>query len=86
MAAEAGFVSAASAVSGVVETAGRTNLHALPRISWDGRLRSLRAMRVMLSGSVLPRQRMASASGSGDIERETQPDAALASMVLSVRA
>jgi peptidoglycan/xylan/chitin deacetylase (PgdA/CDA1 family) len=78
MAAEAGFVSAASAVSGVVETAGRTNLHALPRISWDGRLRSLRAMRVVLSGSVLPRQRMASVTGSGDIEREAHPDATLA--------
>ena len=29
---------------------GRTNLHALPRIAWDGRRRSLRVMRVMLSG------------------------------------
>jgi peptidoglycan/xylan/chitin deacetylase (PgdA/CDA1 family) len=57
MAEEAGFVSAASALSGVVEPAGRTNLHALPRISWDGRLRSLRAMRVLLSGVMLPRSR-----------------------------
>ena len=51
MAEEAGFVSAVSAIPGVVQTAGRTNLHALPRIAWDGRLRSLRAMRVMLSGA-----------------------------------
>jgi peptidoglycan/xylan/chitin deacetylase (PgdA/CDA1 family) len=50
MAGEAGFASAVSAISGVVEAEGRTNLHALPRISWDGRQRSLRAMRVILSG------------------------------------
>ena len=50
MAAEAGFASAASATSGVVEAEGRTSLHALPRIAWDGRQRSLRVMRVMLSG------------------------------------
>jgi peptidoglycan/xylan/chitin deacetylase (PgdA/CDA1 family) len=50
MAEEAGFASAVSAVSGVVEPAGRSNLHALPRIAWDGRQRSLRAMRVILSG------------------------------------
>jgi peptidoglycan/xylan/chitin deacetylase (PgdA/CDA1 family) len=54
MAEEAGFVSAASAIPGVVETEGRTNLHALPRISWDGRQRSLRAMRVILSGVTFP--------------------------------
>jgi peptidoglycan/xylan/chitin deacetylase (PgdA/CDA1 family) len=47
---EAGFASAVSAIPGIVEAVGRTNLHALPRISWDGRLRSLRAMRVLLSG------------------------------------
>jgi hypothetical protein len=78
MAAEAGFVSAASALSGVVETAGRTNLHALPRISWDGRLRSLRTMRVMLSGSMFPRSRRAFPVRSDDIECEAQPGAAFA--------
>jgi peptidoglycan/xylan/chitin deacetylase (PgdA/CDA1 family) len=50
MAAEAGFASAASAIPGVVETEGRTNLHVLPRIAWDGRQRSLRVMRAVLSG------------------------------------
>ena len=50
MAEEAGFMSAVSTIPGVVEAEGRTNLHALPRISWDGRLRSLRALRVLLSG------------------------------------
>ena len=54
MADEAGFASAASAIPGVVEAEGRTNLHALPRIAWDGRQRSLRAMRVILSGVTFP--------------------------------
>jgi peptidoglycan/xylan/chitin deacetylase (PgdA/CDA1 family) len=54
MAAEAGFTSAASAIPGIVEAEGRTNLHALPRIAWDGRQRSLRVMRVMLSGFAYP--------------------------------
>jgi len=55
MAAEAGFTSAASAIPGVVEAEGRTSLHALPRIPWDGRLRSLRALRVIVSGGGLGR-------------------------------
>jgi peptidoglycan/xylan/chitin deacetylase (PgdA/CDA1 family) len=54
MADQAGFASAASAISGVVAAEGRTNLHALPRIAWDGRQRSLRAMRVILSGVTFP--------------------------------
>jgi peptidoglycan/xylan/chitin deacetylase (PgdA/CDA1 family) len=54
MAAEAGFASAASAISGIVQAEGRTNLHALPRIAWDGRQRSLRVMRVILSGITFP--------------------------------
>jgi hypothetical protein len=51
MAEEAGFVSAVSTIPGVIEPAGHTPLLALPRISWDGRRRSMRAMRVILSGS-----------------------------------
>jgi peptidoglycan/xylan/chitin deacetylase (PgdA/CDA1 family) len=51
MAREAGFSSAVSTIAGIVDTTGRTNLYALPRIAWDGRLRSLRAMRVLLSGA-----------------------------------
>jgi len=50
MAEEAGFISAVSSIPGIVEAEGKTNLHALPRIAWDGRQRSLRAMRVILSG------------------------------------
>lgn len=53
MAQEAGFSSAVSVIPGIVETKGRSNLHALPRISWDGRLGSLRMMRVILSGTGL---------------------------------
>ena len=63
MAEEAGFISAASAISGVVEIEGRTNLYALPRISWDGRRRSLRIMRVLLSGIMFPRARPVARGG-----------------------
>lgn len=52
MAAETGFASAVSSMPGVVQNAGRSDLYALPRIPWDGRLQSLRALRVMLSGSL----------------------------------
>jgi peptidoglycan/xylan/chitin deacetylase (PgdA/CDA1 family) len=50
MAQEIGVASAATVLPGVVESKGYSNLHALPRIAWDGRQRSLRMMRVMLSG------------------------------------
>jgi peptidoglycan/xylan/chitin deacetylase (PgdA/CDA1 family) len=55
LAGQAGFASAVTALPGVVLAEGRSNLHALPRIAWDGRQRSLRVMRVMLSGVMLPR-------------------------------
>ena len=51
---ELGFASAVSTIPGIIQAEGRTNLHALPRISWDGRRRSLRAMRVLLSGIAFP--------------------------------
>lgn len=60
MAEEVGFASSVSALPGVVQTEGRTNLHALPRIAWDGRVRSLRAMRVLLSGVTFPQVRATS--------------------------
>ncbi|OAF17914.1 polysaccharide deacetylase family protein [Bradyrhizobium neotropicale] len=50
MAEEAGFASAVSTIPGIVDAEGRTNLRALPRISWDGRVRSLRILRVLVSG------------------------------------
>jgi peptidoglycan/xylan/chitin deacetylase (PgdA/CDA1 family) len=64
MAAEAGLASAVSAIPGVVEAQGRTNLHALPRIAWDGQQRSLRVMRVMLSGIPFPAVKRASSKKS----------------------
>ena len=51
MAEELGFASAATTLPGVVEAKGYTNLRALPRVAWDGRQRSLRMMRVILSGA-----------------------------------
>jgi peptidoglycan/xylan/chitin deacetylase (PgdA/CDA1 family) len=57
LAREAGFASAVTALPGIVEAEGRSNLHALPRIAWDSRQRSLRAMRVILSGIMLPETR-----------------------------
>jgi peptidoglycan/xylan/chitin deacetylase (PgdA/CDA1 family) len=63
LADEAGFTSAVTGISGVVESEGRTRLHALPRIAWDGRQHSLRMMRVILSGITFarpPRQRASS--------------------------
>jgi peptidoglycan/xylan/chitin deacetylase (PgdA/CDA1 family) len=74
MAAEADFVSAVSAISGTVQPAGRSNLHALPRIAWDGRLRSLRAMRTILSGAMFPRP--SSALERGAVERSARSDEA----------
>jgi peptidoglycan/xylan/chitin deacetylase (PgdA/CDA1 family) len=53
LAADAGFVSAVTAVPGVIWPQRRSDLHELPRIAWDGRRRSLRAMRVMLSGMTI---------------------------------
>jgi hypothetical protein len=54
MAAEFGFTSAVSTIPGMVQPEGRTDLHALSRIAWDGRSHSLRAMRVLLSGAMFP--------------------------------
>ena len=50
MAQQTGYLSAVTALPGIVETRGRSNLYALPRVAWDGRQRSLRMMRVILSG------------------------------------
>jgi peptidoglycan/xylan/chitin deacetylase (PgdA/CDA1 family) len=58
MAQETGYASAVTAVPGIVETRGRSNLHALPRVAWDGRQRSLRMMRVILSGAFFAQARV----------------------------
>lgn len=59
LAEQAGLVSAASAIGGVAQSEGGTNLHELPRIAWDGRSRSLRALRVLMAGVTLPRAKAA---------------------------
>jgi len=71
MATEAGFASAVSSIPGVVRNAGRSDLHALPRISCDGRLQSLRALRVMISGSLFAYPRP-----PGSIDKEDIADGA----------
>jgi peptidoglycan/xylan/chitin deacetylase (PgdA/CDA1 family) len=45
----AGFASAVTAQPGLIDPLKAPNLHALPRIAWDGRL-PLRALRVLLAG------------------------------------
>jgi peptidoglycan/xylan/chitin deacetylase (PgdA/CDA1 family) len=50
LAQEAGFVSAVTAQPRVVRAQDAGAPHALPRISWDGRWRSLRTLRVLTSG------------------------------------
>lgn len=54
MTQEAGFASAVSDIPGIVEAGGRTNLHTLPRVAWDGRQHSLRMLRVILTGMNFP--------------------------------
>jgi peptidoglycan/xylan/chitin deacetylase (PgdA/CDA1 family) len=51
------FASAVTAEEGVITAGEDTNVMALPRITWDGRRRSLRAMRVILSGITVSRRK-----------------------------
>ena len=80
LAEQAGFASAVTALPGIVLADGRSNLHALPRIAWDGRQRSLRAMRVMLSGVMLHAQR----HGRVDPDRIAQSDRTWAKRISAV--
>lgn len=59
LAEEAGFLTAVSAGPGVVHADGKSNLLALPRIAWDGRRKSVRALRAVLSGITLRREQEA---------------------------
>lgn len=67
MAAEAGFASAVSSIPGVVQNAGHSDLQALPRITCDGRLQSLRALRVMISGRLFTHPRPPGSIDNEDI-------------------
>lgn len=53
MTKELDFRSGVTAQAGVVWADGRSDLHVLPRIGLDGRRRSLRALRVRLSGTCI---------------------------------
>lgn len=50
------FASAVTAEPGVITANEQTALMSLPRITWDGRRRSLRAMRVILTGVTVARK------------------------------
>ena len=51
------FTSAVTAEPGVITATEQTGIMSMPRITWDGRRRSLRAMRVILSGITVARKR-----------------------------
>jgi peptidoglycan/xylan/chitin deacetylase (PgdA/CDA1 family) len=57
LAKEAGFASAVTTLPGIIQAEGRSNPHALPRIAWDGRQRSLAVMRALLSGMMAAKDR-----------------------------
>jgi peptidoglycan/xylan/chitin deacetylase (PgdA/CDA1 family) len=57
LAKDAGFAGAVSARPGLVVPAGGTDALCLPRIAWQGRPGSLRALRVVLSGLTMRRER-----------------------------
>ena len=57
IASQLDFTSAVTAEPGVITATGQTGIMAMPRISWDGRRRSLRAMRVILSGITVAKKR-----------------------------
>jgi len=50
------FASAVTAEPGVITANGQTGLMSMPRITWDGRRRSLRTMRVILTGVTVARK------------------------------
>lgn len=57
LAREAGFVTAVSAKPGLIGRDGQPDLMQLPRIAWDGRRTSLRALRAVLSGISVRREK-----------------------------
>lgn len=57
LAKEAGFLSAVTRKAGVIRSDGQSDPMALPRIMWDGRRTSMRALRVVLSGFTARREK-----------------------------
>lgn len=60
------FASAVTAEPGVITSGGQTGIMAMPRITWDGRRRSLRIMRVILSGITVAARRREWRVASGE--------------------
>lgn len=60
LAQDAGFSGAVSARAGLVVPGGETDAMCMPRIAWQGRPGSLRALRVVLSGMTMRRERLPS--------------------------
>jgi peptidoglycan/xylan/chitin deacetylase (PgdA/CDA1 family) len=56
------FTSAVTAEPGVITATEQTSIMSMPRITWDGRRSSLRAMRVILSGITVARKRRVASS------------------------
>lgn len=57
LAREAGFATAVSSEAGLIGRDGAPDLMCLPRIAWDGRRTSLRALRAILSGITIRREK-----------------------------
>jgi peptidoglycan/xylan/chitin deacetylase (PgdA/CDA1 family) len=57
IASQLDFASAVTAEPGVVAADGQTAVMAMPRITWDGRRRALRTMRVILTGVTVARKK-----------------------------
>jgi peptidoglycan/xylan/chitin deacetylase (PgdA/CDA1 family) len=53
------FASAVTAEPGVITANGQTSVMAMPRITWDGRRRALRTMRVILTGVTVAGKKVA---------------------------
>lgn len=60
IASQLDFMSAVTAEPGVITATEQAGIMAMPRITWDGRRRSLRTMRVILSGITVRKKRAAS--------------------------
>ena len=58
LAGEAGFATAVSLKAGLIGRDGQSDLMQLPRIAWDGQRTSLRALRAVLSGISIRREKV----------------------------
>lgn len=66
IAAQLDFASGVTAEPGVITASEQAGMMAMPRITWDGRRHSLRAMRVILSGITVARRKREQRTASGE--------------------